>query len=197
MTYRSMARAGRPVRFLAALSTGILLAGCGGGGSDAGSSAGSGGGSGTGTGGTSGSGTSGSGTTAALWSAAALADPAVQGKEPALPTTVCATLGATLTKNAGGLLDDSIDAPPADSQPDAARIQSAIAACPAGQAVKLVAGGSGQNAFLSGPLNLTGTVTLWIDSGVTLFASRKPSDYRSPARTTAARPPPATTAARP
>ena len=189
MTYRSMARAARPVRFLLALSAGILLAGCGGGG-DASSGASSGAGSGSGTstggtstggtstGGTSGSGDSGTGTTPALWSAAALADPAVQGKEPALPATVCATLNATLTKNSGGLLDATIDAPPADSQPDAARIQAAIAACPAGQAVKLVAGSQGQNAFLSGPLNLTGTVTLWIDSGVTLFASRKPSDYQ-------------------
>jgi polygalacturonase len=113
-----------------------------------------------------------------LWSATALSDPAVQGKEPSLPSTVCATLPASLSKNAGGLLDASVDAPPANSQPDTARIQAAITACPAGQAVKLVTGSNGENAFLSGPLTLTGTVSLWVDAGVTLFASRKPSDYQ-------------------
>ncbi|MBV8380532.1 MAG: polygalacturonase [Paucibacter sp.] len=116
--------------------------------------------------------------TVASWPATAQNDPAIQGREPALPATVCATLGASLSKNSGGLLDTSVDAPPASSQPDTARIQAAINACPAGQAVKLVAGSAGQNAFLSGPLTLTGTVTLWIDAGVTLFASRKPSDYQ-------------------
>ena len=112
------------------------------------------------------------------WSAAALADPAVKGLEPSLPSTVCATLSASLRKNSGGLLDSSIDAPPANSQPDTARIQAAIAACPAGQAVKLVTGSQSENAFLSGPLSLSGSVSLWIDAGVTLFASRKPSDYQ-------------------
>ncbi|WP_157160267.1 glycosyl hydrolase family 28 protein [Cupriavidus sp. BIS7] len=102
----------------------------------------------------------------------------MQGKEPSLPSTVCATLSATLTRNSGGLLDAAVDAPPASSQPDTARIQAAITACPAGQAVKLVTGSHGENAFLSGPITLSGAVTLWVDSGVTLFGSRSPTDYQ-------------------
>jgi polygalacturonase len=72
---------------------------------------------------------------------------------------------------------DALDGNPSDSQPDAARIQSAIDACPAGQAVKLSPGASGETGFLSGPLNLKSGVTLWVDTGVTLFASRNPADY--------------------
>lgn len=116
--------------------------------------------------------------TTASWPAAAQNDTAIQGKEPALPSTVCATIAATLRTNPRGLLDDAVDAPPANSQPDAARIQAAITACPAGQAVKLVVGSQGENAFLSGPISLAASVTLWVDKGVTLFASRKPSDYQ-------------------
>lgn len=116
--------------------------------------------------------------TTGSWPAAAQSDPAVQGKEPALPATVCATLAAALRTNSHGLLDDGVDAPPANSQPDSARIQSAVNACPAGQAVKLVLGAQGENAFLSGPITLAGAVTLWVDKGVTLFASRKPSDFQ-------------------
>ncbi|GGP24627.1 polygalacturonase [Silvimonas amylolytica] len=113
-----------------------------------------------------------------MWPAAALNDAALVGKEPALPSTICASLPATLTTNSRSLLDDSVDAGGTNSQPDASRIQAAITACPSGQAVKLVAGNSAQNAFLSGPLTLPSGVSLWIDSGVTLFASRKPSDYQ-------------------
>jgi polygalacturonase len=51
-------------------------------------------------------------------------------------------------------LIDTLDADPANSQPDAARIQAAMDACPAGQAVKLTAGYSGESGFLSGPLRL-------------------------------------------
>jgi polygalacturonase len=56
---------------------------------------------------------------------------------------------------------------------DTAAIQAALNTCPAGQAVKLAAAGD-KDAFLSGPLNLKSGVTLWIDSGVTLYASRNP-----------------------
>jgi len=95
-----------------------------------------------------------------------------------LPAKLCATLSASLASNAAGLLDAVVDAAPADSQPDAARIQAALNACPAGQALKLVAGSLGQNSFLSGPLTLPPTVSLWLDGGVTLFASRRPADYQ-------------------
>jgi polygalacturonase len=95
--------------------------------------------------------------------------------EPTLPTRLCRTLEASLQQT-GGVLPASVDADPARSQPDSARIQAAIDACPAGQAVKLVSAGS-SNAFLAGPISIKSGVTLWIDGGVTLFASRSPLDY--------------------
>ncbi|HWW07864.1 glycoside hydrolase family 28 protein [Collimonas sp.] len=98
-----------------------------------------------------------------------------QVSEPAFPATVCSTLAATLTPVNGSV--DSLDGDPSRSQPDTSLIQDKIDACPAGQAVRLVAGSAGQTAFLSGPLNLKSGVTLWIDTGVTLFASRNPKDY--------------------
>jgi polygalacturonase len=105
-----------------------------------------------------------------------------QVSAPALPATVFTTLLATLTPTNGSL--DLLDAPPADSKPDQARIQAAITACPAGQAVKLVVGAGGESAFLTGPLNLKSGVTLWVDAGVTLFASRNPADYAVSGTTT-------------
>ncbi|WP_242128004.1 glycosyl hydrolase family 28 protein [Sphingobium sp. Sx8-8] len=71
---------------------------------------------------------------------------------------------------------DAEDADPHRSRPDQQRIQSAINACPHGSAVRLVAI-AGRDGFLSGPLLLKSGVTLWIDRGVTLFASRSPADY--------------------
>ena len=89
------------------------------------------------------------------------------GPEPVIPPA-CATL--TATKNApGGVLTD-------EAVLDSPQIQAALTACTAGQAVRLVAD-STHNAFLSGPLSLKSGVTLWIDTGVTLFASRNPRDF--------------------
>ena len=95
--------------------------------------------------------------------------------EPTLPSTPCATLAASLTATHGSL--DAADPDPATSQPDTRRVQQAVDSCPTGGAVKLVAGTGGANAFLSGPLTLKSGVKLWIDSGVTLFASRNPADF--------------------
>jgi polygalacturonase len=97
--------------------------------------------------------------------------------EPSLPTTLCATLTANLQQTSG-LLPSSVDALASNSQPDASRIQSAIDACTTagGGAVKLVVSGS-NNAFLAGPIALKSNVKLWVDTGVTLFASRSPVDY--------------------
>ncbi|WCM95170.1 glycoside hydrolase family 28 protein [Acidovorax sp. NCPPB 2350] len=101
--------------------------------------------------------------------------------EPAWPVTVYRTLPASLTPVDGSM--DSLDANPSASQPDTASIQDAIDHCPEGQAVKLTTGPSGETAFLSGPLRLKSGVTLWIDTGVTLFASRSPKDYDNGAGT--------------
>ena len=98
-------------------------------------------------------------------------------KEPEYPasTQVCATLTANLT--AVNNSADSLDSNPGNSNPDTTRIQSAIDSCQSGQAVKLVLSDSGANAFISGALTLKSGVTFWVDKGVTLFASRNPSDF--------------------
>jgi polygalacturonase len=96
--------------------------------------------------------------------------------EPGLPGTVCATLTATITPAANGSID-AVDANPSQSKPDMQRIQAAIDACPAGQAVKLVTAAGGASGFLSGPLKIKSGVTLWIDAGATLYASRNPADF--------------------
>jgi polygalacturonase len=91
--------------------------------------------------------------------------------EPKLPKT-CATLAARLRAVDGGKTIPGVD----ESKPDTARIQRAIDACPAGQAVELKAAG-GFDAFLIGPLELRQSVTLLVDSGAILFGSRNPRDY--------------------
>lgn len=97
--------------------------------------------------------------------------------EPAYPASsqVCTTLTANLT--AVNNSADSLDGDPIHSNPDATRIQSAIDSCPSGQAVRLVVSNAGANAFIGGALTLKSGVTFWIDQGVTLFASRNPSDF--------------------
>src|SRR5664279_2044278 len=87
-------------------------------------------------------------------------------KEPRLPAT-CAVLGAQYAAPRG-LLSDA-----AELAPDTTRIQEAIDACGAGRAVALRADGD-KNVFLSAPLRLRPGVTLLIDAGAALFASRDP-----------------------
>ena len=89
--------------------------------------------------------------------------------EPVEPSA-CTTLEAGLTA-LGGLLSEADEA-----RPDTARIQAAIDACPAGQAVRLTRSG-GANVFLSGPLRLKAGVTLVVDAHTALFGSRDPRDY--------------------
>jgi polygalacturonase len=99
--------------------------------------------------------------------------------EPVIPA-VCARLEAKIVA-AGEKLAEADEA-----REDTARIQDAIDKCKPGLAVELATGttsvkkAAGQplgNAFLSGPLELREGVTLLIDKGVTLFASRNPADY--------------------
>jgi polygalacturonase len=109
--------------------------------------------------------------------------------DPGLPSSgsVCATLTANLGSAAfssPGATDPIIDnaaavaADPASSNPDTARIQTALNTCVSGTVVKLVSSGS-NDAFLTGSLTLPSGVSLWVDSGVTLYASRYPADYTS------------------
>lgn len=65
---------------------------------------------------------------------------------------------------------------------DTARIQSALNKCAAGRAVELTASAASANpsTFLSGPLTLPSGVSLIVDRGVTLFASRQAALYDDP-----------------
>ncbi len=96
-----------------------------------------------------------------------------QVTEPVIPAT-CVKLEAKMT--AAG---DSLAAAD-EERADSGRIQEAIngfsTKCKPGTAVELAPSGAA-NAFLSGPLELREGETLLIDKGVTLFASRRASDY--------------------
>ncbi len=89
--------------------------------------------------------------------------------EPSLPAPadVCQTLVADK------YADDM--SPPDETELDTARVQQALIDCK-GQAVKLVGEGV-NNAFVTAHLDLEG-VTLWIDAGVTLYASRNAELYQ-------------------
>jgi len=95
------------------------------------------------------------------------------GAAPVLPATTCATITATKTVTSG--------IPTDESTLDTMTIQAALDACPSGQAVRLVTDGAANVAFLTGGLFLRNGVTLWLDDGVTLFGSRNPRDFDSPA----------------
>jgi hypothetical protein len=88
--------------------------------------------------------------------------------EPSFPPA-CAVLQARLSTSGGE--------PSSETEFDTARIQTALNACPAGQAVELQGSGPA-TAFLAQPLYLPTGVTLLLDGGVTLFASRNPADYQ-------------------
>ena len=90
--------------------------------------------------------------------------------EPTIPPP-CITLVADKTAVNGTLSDAD------EARADTKRIQDAILDCPEGQAVRLVAGANGKDAFMSGPLRMVSQKTLWVDKGVTLFASRNPRDF--------------------
>lgn len=87
--------------------------------------------------------------------------------EPRFPAA-CATLPAALVA-----VGDSTLAAGDERRLDTERIQRAIDGCAAGRAVVLTGDGA-RRAFLSGPLQLRAGVTLRVDSGVTLYASRDP-----------------------
>ena len=89
--------------------------------------------------------------------------------EPAFPP-VCTQLEAQLTAGPRGLPLGS------EMMFDTARIQSAMDLCAPGQAIELRPAVS-NNAFLIAPIRIPRGVTLLVDAGVTLFASRNPRDY--------------------
>ena len=89
--------------------------------------------------------------------------------EPHFPP-VCRTLTARLSAPGGTLPEAS------ERALDTARIQAAIDECTAGKAVELKAAGA-QSIFLAGPFALKPGVTLLIDAGAALIASRDPRLY--------------------
>jgi polygalacturonase len=89
--------------------------------------------------------------------------------EPVMPP-VCATLDAQLQTSGHTLAEAD------ETKLDTARIQSALDQCGPSHAVLLHAHAPA-NAFLSGPLQLRQGVTLIVDKGATLFASRDPALY--------------------
>jgi polygalacturonase len=96
---------------------------------------------------------------------------------PADPTDPQCILTATrVTPPEGSVLDEPVttDAAAAKAATDTALIQTALNNC---AVVKLVTNGA-NDAFLSSHLDIIGKI-LWIDKGVTLFASRNPALYQS------------------
>ena len=88
--------------------------------------------------------------------------------QPVIPPS-CTVLTSTMAIVAGE--------PASETAFDTSRIQAALTACPAGQAVELALSGS-NDAFLIQPINIPSGVTLLVDGGVTVFASRNPADYQ-------------------
>jgi polygalacturonase len=92
--------------------------------------------------------------------------------EPHVPA-ICTVVRAQLSADHRRFSDADEAAPP-----DTARIQAALTGCAgSGGAVLLSANGLNR-AFLSGPLTLGSGVTLVVDSGTTLYASRNPASYQ-------------------
>ena len=93
--------------------------------------------------------------------------------EPVIPKS-CVVLPAMLRVTADKVAEAD------EEKLDTARIQKAMDGCKAGQAVELKQQ-RGNNAFLTGPLELRSGVTLLIDEGVTLYGSRDPAVYETAA----------------
>jgi len=89
--------------------------------------------------------------------------------EPRIPQS-CAILTASLRSSEGKLSESD------EAKLDTHRVQAALDSCAPGSAVELRAA-QGRDSFLSGPLQLRAGVTLLVDGGVILFASRNPRDY--------------------
>jgi polygalacturonase len=99
-------------------------------------------------------------------------------KEPVIPPA-CITLKATLTSASAISGEIELRAAQAGSQNpalDTARVQQALDRCEKGRAVELASDGP-NTAFLTGPIFLRPGVTLLIDKGVTLYATRNPEYY--------------------
>jgi len=93
---------------------------------------------------------------------------------------VCATIEAPLRTNAEGpLAGNSAQQENQESRRETQLIQKALHDCEKGHAVQLTLGTtSAHTAFLIDPITIPSHVSLIIDGGVTVFASRSPYKYR-------------------
>lgn len=101
--------------------------------------------------------------------------------EPAFPAT-CVTLQAPLSSTTRGpVIGESAIEQDTESAAETQIIANAVAQCAPGQAVELALGHrSSNNAFLIDPLVIPRGVSLIIDGGVTVYASRDPANFQDP-----------------
>lgn len=100
--------------------------------------------------------------------------------EPSFPP-VCKTIAAPLRADAAGFPVTGDE--DAESERQRRLVQGALNVCPKRQAVRLSLGSNHDRfAFLINPIVLPPAVSLIIDGGVTVFASRNPANYQLQAR---------------
>jgi polygalacturonase len=90
--------------------------------------------------------------------------------EPTFPA-VCTQVQADLTISGGEPSSEL------NTATDTSALQAALSGCAQGKAVEVVMGSGGQDAMVIAPIYIPVGVTLLVDGGVTLFASRNPADY--------------------
>ncbi len=95
--------------------------------------------------------------------------------EPHFPAT-CAVFNAPLQSNAAGPIASDEDT---ESANETSALIEDLRDCKAGQAVELALGpDSSFNAFIINPVTVPDGVSLIVDGGVTVFASRTPANYQ-------------------
>jgi len=97
--------------------------------------------------------------------------------EPSFPA-ICTSLPAPLPINLATGDLNAADDTDSNADQETATLRTALAACPGGQAVELTLSGN-NSAFLLEPVTIPNGVSLLVDGGVTVFASRNPTKYQS------------------
>jgi hypothetical protein len=97
--------------------------------------------------------------------------------EPSFPA-VCTSLPAPLAIDLSTGDLSAADDTDSNADQETATLRTALAACPSGQAVELIRSGN-HSAFLLEPVTIPNGVSLLVDGGVTVFASRNPTKYQS------------------
>jgi polygalacturonase len=116
-----------------------------------------------------------------LFAAALQAQDTRHVSEPKFPP-VCRTISAPLESTpAGPSIGPTFAEQDSESLAETQVIQAAIKQCWAGHAVELALGSDLQhNAFLINPLSFPSGISLIIDGGVTVYATRAPANYQLP-----------------